>query len=150
MELVLERDPLEEQVVGISENDGEIMHQLENFLMTQYDMTYLEIIALAIYLWNAELFKKRVLFHVDNMAVVAILNKKTSKSARALSILRHIVYWTLIFLHYHKRSMYSKIYNFLLIFDILLKKAQELQWNLCWKGIRLRSKLSEFLKLTAR
>jgi hypothetical protein len=50
-------------------------------------MTYLEIIALAIYLWNAELFKKRVLFHVDNMAVVAILNKKTSKSARALSIL---------------------------------------------------------------
>ena len=59
-------------------------------------MTYLEIIALAIYLWNAELFKKRVLFHVDNMAVVAILNKKTSKSARALSILRRIVYWTLI------------------------------------------------------
>jgi hypothetical protein len=48
------------------------------------DMTYLEIIpiALAIYLWNAELFKKKkkVLFHVDNMTVVAILNKKTSKS----------------------------------------------------------------------
>jgi hypothetical protein len=35
MELVLERDPLEEQVVGISEIDGE-MHQLEPFLMTQY------------------------------------------------------------------------------------------------------------------
>jgi hypothetical protein len=62
------------------------------------DMTYLEIIpiALAIYLWNAELFKRRVLFHVDNMAVVAILNKKTSKSARVLNILRRIVYWTLI------------------------------------------------------
>ena len=30
------------------------------------------------------------------MAVVAILNKKTSKSARALHILRRIVYWTLI------------------------------------------------------
>ena len=30
------------------------------------------------------------------MAVVAILNKKTSKSARALNILRRIVYWTLI------------------------------------------------------
>jgi hypothetical protein len=37
MELVLERDPLEEQVVGISEIDGEIMHQLEHFLMTQYN-----------------------------------------------------------------------------------------------------------------
>jgi hypothetical protein len=37
MELVLERDPLEEQNVGISEIDGEIMHQLEHFLMTQYN-----------------------------------------------------------------------------------------------------------------
>jgi hypothetical protein len=36
MEHVLERDPLVEQVVGISEIDGEIMHQLEHFLMTQY------------------------------------------------------------------------------------------------------------------
>ena len=36
------------------------------------------------------------MFHVDNMAVVAILNKKTSKSARVLNILRRIVYWTLI------------------------------------------------------
>jgi hypothetical protein len=36
MKLVLERDPLEEQVVGISEIDGEIMHQLEHFLMTQF------------------------------------------------------------------------------------------------------------------
>ena len=45
------------------------------------DMTYLEIIpiALAIYLWNAELFKRRVLLHVDNMAVVAILNKKNQQ-----------------------------------------------------------------------
>jgi hypothetical protein len=36
MELGLERDPVEEQVVGISEFDGEIMHQLEHLLMTQY------------------------------------------------------------------------------------------------------------------
>lgn len=62
------------------------------------DMTYLEIIpiALAIYLWNAELFKKRVLFHVDNIAVVTILNTKALQSACALNILRRIVYWTLI------------------------------------------------------
>jgi hypothetical protein len=42
------------------------------------DMTYLESIpiTLAIHLWNAELFKRRVLFHVDNMAVVTILIKK--------------------------------------------------------------------------
>lgn len=62
------------------------------------DMTYLEIIpiALAIYLWHTDLFRKRILFHVDNMAVVKILNSRSSKSRRVLNILRRIVFWTLV------------------------------------------------------
>ena len=39
---------------------------------------------------------KKVLFLSDNEAVVYILNNKTSKSDRVMSLLRPIVYWTLV------------------------------------------------------
>ena len=62
------------------------------------DITYLEIIpiALAIFLWFDQFYKKNILFHIDNLAVVNILNKKSSKSERVMSILRLIVYCSLI------------------------------------------------------
>ena len=61
------------------------------------DITYLEIIpiALAVMLWGETFYKKKINFQVDNMAVVFILNSKTSKSERVLKLLRFIVYQTL-------------------------------------------------------
>ena len=46
------------------------------------DITYLEIIpiALAIMLWEGLFYKKKINFHVYKLAVVYILNSKTSKS----------------------------------------------------------------------
>ena len=63
------------------------------------DITYLELvpIALAIYLWGCEFKNKRILFFSDNSAVVSIINNKSSKSERVMSLLRYIVYWTLTF-----------------------------------------------------
>ena len=50
------------------------------------DITCLKIIpiALAVMLWGNLFHKKKINFHVDNMAVVCILNSRTSKSERVL------------------------------------------------------------------
>ena len=71
------------------------------------DITYLEIIpiALAIYLWNSYFHKKKILFNIDNMAVVSIINSKTAKSERVLKLLRFIVYWTLVG-NFHVKAIY--------------------------------------------
>ena len=62
------------------------------------DITYLELIpiALAVFLWGNIMKNKKVLFFSDNEAVVCILNNKTSKSERVMSLPRRIVYWTLV------------------------------------------------------
>ena len=72
------------------------------------DITYLEIIpiALAIMLWGGLFYKKKINFHVDNLAVVYILNSKTSKSERVLKLLRFIVYQTLT-KNFHIRSSHK-------------------------------------------
>jgi hypothetical protein len=61
------------------------------------DITYLELIsiALAIYLWGHLLKNKKVIFFCDNEAVVFILNNKSAKSERVITLLRFVVYWTL-------------------------------------------------------
>jgi hypothetical protein len=66
-------------------------------------MTFLEMlpIALAICLWHKEFHKKKILFHVDNLAVVSILNSMSTKSDRVLKVLRFIVVL----------AKYSKDYN---------------------------------------
>lgn len=62
------------------------------------DITYLEMIpiALSVYLWGNLFLKKKILINSDNKAVVEILNSKTSKSVRVMSLVRHIVYWSLL------------------------------------------------------
>ena len=62
------------------------------------DITYLEMvpIALSIYLWGNLFHKKKIVFNSDNQSVVQILNSKTSKSTRVMSLVRHIVYWSLL------------------------------------------------------
>ena len=62
------------------------------------DITYLEMvpIALSVYLWGNLFHKKKIVFNSDNQSVVQILNTKTSKSLRVMSLVRHIVYWSLL------------------------------------------------------
>lgn len=57
------------------------------------DMTTLELIpvVLALCLWGARLANKKVLFHIDNQALVTILNKQTSKSQRVMFLLRPFI-----------------------------------------------------------
>ena len=54
------------------------------------DITFLELvhIVLAVTTWCKQLANKKVIFHVENLAVVEILNYKSSKSSRVMSILR--------------------------------------------------------------
>jgi hypothetical protein len=61
-------------------------------------ITFLEMfpIVVAINIWGASLKNKKILFHNDNQAVVAILNKKTSKSERVMALVRNFVLFTLM------------------------------------------------------
>lgn len=62
-----------------------------------YDMTFLELfpVYVAILTWHSSLSNKRLLFHIDNMAVVHVLNNSTSKSKRVMAIIRELVLITL-------------------------------------------------------
>ena len=70
-------------------------------------MPFLEVIpvALAIYLWNGYFHKRKILFYVDNLAVVSIINTKKAKSEPVLRVLRFIVYLTLVG-NFHIKSVY--------------------------------------------
>ena len=46
-------------------------------------------------LWGCSLSNKKVLFHIDNQAVVAILNKKSSKSKNVMTLIRKLVLVTI-------------------------------------------------------
>lgn len=61
------------------------------------DMTFLELfpVYVALSLWCDRLSNKRILFHIDNMAVVQILNISTSKSPRVMGIVRKLILITL-------------------------------------------------------
>ena len=52
------------------------------------DITFLEIIpiALAIFLWYKLFHKKRIIFYIDNLAVVSILNSKSSKRVKIINL----------------------------------------------------------------
>lgn len=66
----------------------------ENILQ---DITFLELvpIVLAVTTWRKQLTNKKVIFHVDNLALVDILNSKSSKSSRVMSLLRPLVLITM-------------------------------------------------------
>ena len=63
------------------------------------DITYLEMvpIALACYLCKDRFCSLKICFNCDNMAVVQILNSKSSKSERVMSLVRPIVMWSMQF-----------------------------------------------------
>ena len=67
--------------------DSEILH----------DITFLELVPifLAIFLWKHEFIGLRIRFNCDNQSVVHILNSKTSRSKRVMTLIRKIVLFSL-------------------------------------------------------
>ena len=63
------------------------------------DITFLEFvpIVLGFYLWSVNLQNKILLLHVDNLALVEILNQKTSKNKRVMVLMRELVLLSLKF-----------------------------------------------------
>lgn len=57
------------------------------------DVTFLEMIPIliAVKVWGPMLVNKKILFRVDNLALVHILNKQTSKSKRIMDLIRQFV-----------------------------------------------------------
>lgn len=62
------------------------------------DITFLELvpIVLSVFIFKEELSKKQIVFYTDNEALVAILNKKTSKSKRVMQLIRPFVLFTML------------------------------------------------------
>jgi hypothetical protein len=46
-------------------------------------------------IWGEQLKNKKIMFNIDNQSVVHIINKKSSKSVRVMSLVRHLVLSTL-------------------------------------------------------
>lgn len=61
------------------------------------DMTFLELfpVYVSLLLRHPLLSNKHILYHIDNMAVVQVLNTLTSKSTRVMNIVRKLVLLTL-------------------------------------------------------
>jgi hypothetical protein len=57
------------------------------------DITFLELfpVVISVHIWGIHLKNKRIIFNVDNQAVVAIINKKSSKSNRVMTLVRNLV-----------------------------------------------------------
>ena len=61
------------------------------------DITFLELfpVVVALCIWGEQLKNKKIIFNIDNQSVVHIINKKSSKSVRVMSLVRHLVLSTL-------------------------------------------------------
>ena len=61
------------------------------------DITFLELfpVVVALCIWGEQLKNKKIIFNIDNQSVVHIINKKSSKSVRVMSLVRQLVLSTL-------------------------------------------------------
>lgn len=77
------------------------------------DITFLELIpiALSCFLWCKHFCGLRIKFRCDNEAVVQILNSKTSKSERVMTLVRCIVLWSMQFDFYLKAEHIMGVKN---------------------------------------
>ena len=55
------------------------------------DIIFLELIPIiiAIEVWRIKLYKKKILFYVDNLSLVSVIRKQSSKSKRLVQLIRH-------------------------------------------------------------
>jgi hypothetical protein len=54
-------------------------------------------VVIALNIWGESLRNRIFLFHIDNQAVVSIINKKSSRSPRVMSLIRKLVFACLKF-----------------------------------------------------
>ena len=56
-------------------------------------MTFLELIpvVLSVIIWGDKLANKKITFHIDNQALVAVMNKQTSRSELVMVLVRALV-----------------------------------------------------------
>lgn len=61
------------------------------------DISFLELIPiiLALYTWASKFENKNIIFRTDNQALVAVINKRTSKSKLVMQLIRPLVLFTL-------------------------------------------------------
>ena len=61
------------------------------------DITFLELvpIVLAMFVWAPHFKNNKILFRIDNFALVNIINKRTSKSKRVMALIRPFVLFTM-------------------------------------------------------
>ncbi|XP_021340366.1 uncharacterized protein LOC110441519 [Mizuhopecten yessoensis] len=72
----------------------------EHWLGTEImkDITFLELapIVLAFHLWSTSFKDKRIVLFTDNLALVSVLNKKSSKSTRIMQLVRPLVLYAML------------------------------------------------------
>lgn len=63
------------------------------------NITFLELfpVVTAIQIWGRQLQNKKVIFHIDNQAVVYVVNKRTAKDPHVMTLVRRLVLLTLKF-----------------------------------------------------
>lgn len=63
------------------------------------DITFLELVpvVMALFIWGDELKNRKIVLHIDNEALVTIVNKKTSKSCRVMELIRPFVLRCMLF-----------------------------------------------------
>jgi hypothetical protein len=76
------------------------------------DITFLEMIpiALSVFFWDRVFKRKKISFHVDNLAVATVLNSKSSKYPRVMNLLRFIVYRSMMG-HFHMKAFHISSAN---------------------------------------
>lgn len=78
-----------------------------------HDLTFLELVPvlLAFTLWKEELGNKKVLMWIDNEALVAVINKQSSKSKRVMFLLRELILLSMQFNIIFKAQHISSVNN---------------------------------------
>ena len=63
------------------------------------DMTFLELvpIVLAFHIWSHHWVNRKIVLHIDNQALVTLLNKKTCRSSRVMNLVRPLVFQCLLY-----------------------------------------------------
>jgi hypothetical protein len=104
---------------GNAANHNEIKNQqfyLKLEMRILKDIIFLELfpVVVALCIWGEQLKNKKIIFNIDNQSVVHIINKKSSKSVRVMSLVRHLVLSTLqynIMIKALHISLSCKLYN---------------------------------------
>ena len=61
------------------------------------NMTFLELvpIILALFIWGENLQNRKILFRTDNMALVSVINKQTSRNKNVMILIRSLVLFSM-------------------------------------------------------